>query len=72
MAIHTPTRSIFRPPGGTAQTALKDNRALVEDINRRKLLRGAVSLWRAVVADRLRCERFFDRAIDVARRFRLE
>jgi DMSO/TMAO reductase YedYZ molybdopterin-dependent catalytic subunit len=44
MAIHTPTRSIFRPRGGTAQTALKENRALVENINRRKLLRGAVSL----------------------------
>src|SRR5215468_4172474 len=44
MAIRTPTPSIFRPRGGMLQTALEENRALVRDINRRNLLRGAVSL----------------------------
>ena len=44
MSIRTPSPSIFRPQGGIDQSVLEDNRALVEDINRRKILRGAVSL----------------------------
>lgn len=40
----TPSPSIFRPEAGIDQSALKDSKALVEDINRRGLLRGAVSL----------------------------
>src|SRR5437764_12853340 len=44
MAIHTPSPSIFRPREGIAQTALAEHRALVTDINRRKLLRGTLSL----------------------------
>jgi DMSO/TMAO reductase YedYZ molybdopterin-dependent catalytic subunit len=42
--IRTPSRSIFRPKRGINQDALKENRQLVEQINRRNVLRGAVSL----------------------------
>ena len=42
--IRTPSRSIFRPKRGINQEALKENRQLVEQINRRNVLRGAVSL----------------------------
>jgi DMSO/TMAO reductase YedYZ molybdopterin-dependent catalytic subunit len=42
--IRPPSRSIFRPQGGVNQDALKDNRRLLETIDRRKVLRGAVSL----------------------------
>jgi DMSO/TMAO reductase YedYZ molybdopterin-dependent catalytic subunit len=38
------TRSLFRPRKPIDQSVLKQNRKLVEDINRRGLLRGAVSL----------------------------
>ena len=44
MPIKTPARSIFRPAKASDQSALKDNRALVHEINRRNVLRGAVSL----------------------------
>ena len=44
MAIKTPSSSIFRPKGGVDQSALLESNALVEEINRRGLLRGAVSL----------------------------
>src|ERR1041384_1006913 len=42
--LKKPSPSIFRPKAGVDQSALKENKALVEDINRRGLLRGAVSL----------------------------
>src|SRR5208283_3153274 len=42
--IRTPSRSIFRPKGGVKQDILKENRRLIEEIDRRKILRGAVSL----------------------------
>src|SRR4051812_49974750 len=42
--IKTPSQSIFRPKKAIDQSALKEHKALVEDINRRGLLRGAVSL----------------------------
>src|SRR5437763_3920947 len=42
--IRTPSPSVFRPENGVDQSVLKENKALVEDINRRGLLRGAVSL----------------------------
>src|SRR3989440_10089031 len=42
--IKTPSPSIFRPAGGVDQSVLQENSALVEDINRRGLLRGAISL----------------------------
>jgi DMSO/TMAO reductase YedYZ molybdopterin-dependent catalytic subunit len=44
MAIHTRTPSIFRPHTPIDQSVLTENRKLVEDINRRGLLRGTVSL----------------------------
>src|ERR1043165_6787561 len=44
MAMKTPSPSIFRPRGGVDQSALKEHKALIEEIDRRKLLRGAVSL----------------------------
>jgi DMSO/TMAO reductase YedYZ molybdopterin-dependent catalytic subunit len=44
MSIRTRTPSIFRPQKPIDQSVLSANRALVDDINRRNLLRGAVSL----------------------------
>jgi len=42
--MKTPSPSIFRPAGGVDQSALKQHKALIEEIDRRKILRGAVSL----------------------------
>ena len=42
--IRTPSRSIFRPKRGINQDVLKENRQLIEQIDRRNVLRGAVSL----------------------------
>jgi DMSO/TMAO reductase YedYZ molybdopterin-dependent catalytic subunit len=42
--IRTPSRSIFRPERGINQEVLKENRQLIEQIDRRNVLRGAVSL----------------------------
>jgi DMSO/TMAO reductase YedYZ molybdopterin-dependent catalytic subunit len=42
--LRTPSPSMFRPKRPVNQGMLKDNRALVEDINRRNVLRGAISL----------------------------
>ena len=44
MSIRTPSTSIFRPKAGIDQSVLEENKALVKDINRRKILTGAVSL----------------------------
>jgi DMSO/TMAO reductase YedYZ molybdopterin-dependent catalytic subunit len=44
MSIRAPSRSAFRPKGGTDQSVLAENRKLVAEINRRRLLRGTVSL----------------------------
>jgi hypothetical protein len=44
MSIRTPSPSIFRPKRAIDQSVLEENKKLVEDINRRKLLRGALSL----------------------------
>jgi DMSO/TMAO reductase YedYZ molybdopterin-dependent catalytic subunit len=44
MTIRTPSRSIFRPGQGINQDALKENRRLIEQIDRRNVLRGALSL----------------------------
>jgi DMSO/TMAO reductase YedYZ molybdopterin-dependent catalytic subunit len=44
MSIRTRTPSIFRPRKPIDQSVLTADRALVDDINRRNLLRGAVSL----------------------------
>jgi len=37
-------RSVFRPAEGVDQSVLKANKSLVDDINRRKILRGTLSL----------------------------
>ena len=44
MPIRAPSSSIFRPKNGVDQSPLEDNKKLVQDINRRNLLNGAVSL----------------------------
>src|SRR5258705_10780687 len=44
MPIRTRSQSIFRPRMPIDQTVLKENRALIEQIDRRNLLRGALSL----------------------------
>jgi len=42
--LRTPSPSIFRPKGGIDQSPLRENKKLVQEINRRGILRGAVSL----------------------------
>jgi len=44
MPIRTPSSSIFRPKGRIDQRVLAENRALVEKIDRRGVLRGSLSL----------------------------
>jgi len=44
MSLRTPSSSIFRPRRGIDQSVLEENKQLVDTINRRKVLRGAVSL----------------------------
>ena len=44
MSAHTPSPSVFRPKRVIDQSVLEENKKLVEEIHRRKLLRGAVSL----------------------------
>src|ERR1700732_409919 len=44
MSIRTRTPSLFRPHKSVDQGVLTQNRAFVDDINRRNVLRGAVSL----------------------------
>src|SRR6202167_4853117 len=44
MSIRTPPPSLFRPRQAIDQSVLKENRRLVEAIDRRGILRGALSL----------------------------
>jgi DMSO/TMAO reductase YedYZ molybdopterin-dependent catalytic subunit len=44
MSSRTPSPSLFRPENGVEQTALIENRKLLEEIDRRHLLRGSLSL----------------------------
>jgi DMSO/TMAO reductase YedYZ molybdopterin-dependent catalytic subunit len=44
MTVRTPSPSRFRPVGGIDQSVLADNKALLAGIDRRKLLRGSLSL----------------------------
>ena len=44
MSIRTPSPSMFRPKHGIDQSVLDANKKLIAEIDRRKLLRGAVSL----------------------------
>ena len=42
--LRPPSRSLFRPEDGVEQRILDNHRALIDDIDRRRVLRGAVSL----------------------------
>jgi DMSO/TMAO reductase YedYZ molybdopterin-dependent catalytic subunit len=44
MSLRTPSSSVFRPKRGIDQSVLEENKQLVEAINRRKVLRGTLSL----------------------------
>src|ERR1700730_8291428 len=44
MSIRTRTPSVFRPHKSIDQGVLTQNRTLIDDINRRNVLRGAVSI----------------------------
>ena len=44
MSHRPPSRSRFRPGGGIDQSAMEENRALLRAIDRRKILRGGLSL----------------------------
>jgi DMSO/TMAO reductase YedYZ molybdopterin-dependent catalytic subunit len=44
MSIRTPSPSIFRPQRPIDQSVMEENKRLIEDINRRNLLRGTLSL----------------------------
>ena len=44
MSIRSPSRSIFRPAAGIDQGVLHDHKKLIEGIDRRSVLRGAISL----------------------------
>src|ERR1700685_1307232 len=44
MSTRTRTPSLFRPRKSINQNVLTQNRALIDDINRRNVLRGAISL----------------------------
>src|SRR5436309_328602 len=42
--MSSPTRSLFRPRGGVDQSILHEHWKLIDEIDRRKLLRGTLSL----------------------------
>jgi hypothetical protein len=42
--IRPPRRSLFRPKAGVNQSILREHKALIETIDRRKVLRGTLSL----------------------------
>ena len=42
--IRSPRGSLFRPKGGVDQSSLREHKALIETIDRRKVLRGTLSL----------------------------
>jgi DMSO/TMAO reductase YedYZ molybdopterin-dependent catalytic subunit len=44
MPARSPSPSIFRPKNGVDRTIMEENRKLIADINRRKILRGTLSL----------------------------
>jgi DMSO/TMAO reductase YedYZ molybdopterin-dependent catalytic subunit len=44
MSIRTPSPSVFRPKRAIDQSVLEENKKLIEEIDRRKLLRGGVTL----------------------------
>ncbi|HZL31892.1 MAG TPA: molybdopterin-dependent oxidoreductase [Pseudolabrys sp.] len=44
MPVRSPSPSIFRPVNGVDRTVMEENKQLIADINRRKILRGTLSL----------------------------
>jgi DMSO/TMAO reductase YedYZ molybdopterin-dependent catalytic subunit len=44
MSVRSPSPSAFRPKSGIDQSVLEDNKALLAEIDRRKILRGSLSL----------------------------
>ena len=44
MSLRTRSPSLFRPKGGINQSVLEENRTLIRSIDRRKILRGGLSL----------------------------
>ena len=72
MTIRTPSRSIFRPRNVPSQDILRDNRRLIQEIDRRNVLRGARQPRRADIPHRLQCQRSRPSADDVARSVQLE
>jgi DMSO/TMAO reductase YedYZ molybdopterin-dependent catalytic subunit len=44
MAVKSPSPSIFRPAGGVDRSAWDDNKNLIQEVNRRNVLRGTISL----------------------------
>jgi DMSO/TMAO reductase YedYZ molybdopterin-dependent catalytic subunit len=44
MPVRSPSPSIFRPANGVNRTVMEENKKLIADINRRKILRGTLSL----------------------------
>jgi DMSO/TMAO reductase YedYZ molybdopterin-dependent catalytic subunit len=44
MAVRSPTPSVFRPKDGIDQSVLDENKALLAEIDRRRILRGSLSL----------------------------
>ena len=44
MPIRAPSRSIFRPKMQIDQSVLEENKKIIQEIDRRKILRGAISL----------------------------
>src|SRR6516225_3568703 len=42
--MKSPSKSLFRPPAGFDQGILRENRRLIEQIDRRNVLRGSLSL----------------------------
>jgi len=72
MSIRTPSTSVFRPKGGIDQSVLQENKALVADINRRKILSGAVSLGALSMLTGWRRHQPEQRAGRAARRFGVE
>ena len=72
MSIRTPSRSIFRPERQIDRAILHEHKALIEKINRRKVLARYLEPWRADVVDGLRRQRKRSGADCAARGFRLE
>jgi hypothetical protein len=58
MSVRSPSPSQFRPKAGIDQSVLENNKALLAEVDRRKFLRGSLSLGAlAMTRCRRRCAR---------------